>query len=159
MLGATSHETSPFLKLTRNMSHSFLRRLKDESLKKLCLEFSRIVSRILVVLSSLGEFLLNRQLPTRSRTVAGTFRNTNVENREPFLILKWDPPSVSPVIQLIQTQTKLLTVRPFTDFDVLRSRKWSSFGNFTLVFPFCFDQPCYQFWGFNCKKQFFCENL
>ena len=26
-----------------------------------------------------------------------------------ILILKWDPPSVSPVIQLIQTQTRLLT--------------------------------------------------
>ena len=26
-----------------------------------------------------------------------------------ILILQWDPPSISPVIQLIQTQTRLLT--------------------------------------------------
>ena len=49
--------------------------------KKLFEEFSRTESRILGALSKLDEFLLNPQITTHSRTVPGTFRNTNVENQ------------------------------------------------------------------------------
>ena len=50
--------------------------------KTLSQEFSRKESRILGALSKLDEFLLNQQITTHSGTVPGTFRNTNVENRE-----------------------------------------------------------------------------
>ena len=49
--------------------------------KKLSQEFSRTESRILDALSKLDELLLNQQIQTHSRTVPGTFRNTNVENQ------------------------------------------------------------------------------
>ena len=48
--------------------------------KKLSQEFSRTESRILGALSKLDEFLSNQQIQTHSKTVPGTFRNTNVEN-------------------------------------------------------------------------------
>ena len=51
--------------------------------KKLSQEFSRTESRILGVLSKLDEFLLNPRVRIFSGTVPGTFRNTDVENREP----------------------------------------------------------------------------
>ena len=49
--------------------------------KKLSQEFNRIESRILGALSKLDEFLSNQQIQTHSKTVPGTFRNTNVENQ------------------------------------------------------------------------------
>ena len=49
--------------------------------KKLSQKFSRTESRILAALSKLNEFLLNQHIETHSRTVPGTFRNTNVENQ------------------------------------------------------------------------------
>ena len=49
--------------------------------KKLSQEFSRIESRISDALSKLDEFLSNQQIQTHSKTVPGTFRNTNVENQ------------------------------------------------------------------------------
>ena len=49
--------------------------------KKLSQEFTRTESRILGTLSKLDEFLLNQQIRTRSGTVPGTFRNTNVKNK------------------------------------------------------------------------------
>ena len=49
--------------------------------KKQSQEYSRTESRILGALSKLDEFLLNQQIQTHSRTVPGTFRNTNVENQ------------------------------------------------------------------------------
>ena len=49
--------------------------------KKLSQEFSQTESRILGALSKLDEFLLNQQIQTHSKTVPGTFRNTNVENQ------------------------------------------------------------------------------
>ena len=48
--------------------------------KKLSQEFNRIESRISDALSKLDEFLSNQQIQTHSKTVPGTFRNTNVEN-------------------------------------------------------------------------------
>ena len=51
--------------------------------RKLSQQFSRTESCILSALSKLDEFLLNPQIRTHSRTVPGTFRNTNVENQEP----------------------------------------------------------------------------
>ena len=51
--------------------------------KRLYQEFSWTESRILGALSKLYEFFLNPQIRTHSGTVPGTFRNTNVENREP----------------------------------------------------------------------------
>ena len=49
--------------------------------KKLSQEFSRTESRILGALSKLDEVLSNQQIQTHSKTVPGTFRNTNVENQ------------------------------------------------------------------------------
>ena len=49
--------------------------------KKLSQEFSRTESRILGALIKLDEFLSNQQIRTHSKTVPGTFRNTNVENQ------------------------------------------------------------------------------
>ena len=49
--------------------------------KKLSQEFSRTESRILGALSNIEEFLLNPHIRTNSRTVPGTFRNTDVENQ------------------------------------------------------------------------------
>ena len=49
--------------------------------KKLSREVSRTESRILGALSKLDEFLSNQQIQTHSKTVPGTFRNTNVENQ------------------------------------------------------------------------------
>ena len=49
--------------------------------KKLSQEFNRIESRIADALSKLNEFLSNQQIQTHSKTVPGTFRNTNVENQ------------------------------------------------------------------------------
>ena len=48
---------------------------------KLSQEFNRIESRISDALSKLDEFLSNQQIQTHSKTVPGTFRNTNVENQ------------------------------------------------------------------------------
>ena len=49
--------------------------------KKPSQEFNRIESRISDALSKLDEFLSNQQIQTHSKTVPGTFRNTNVENQ------------------------------------------------------------------------------
>ena len=49
--------------------------------KKLSQEFSRTESRILGALTKLDEFLSNQQIHTHSKTVPGTFRNTNVGNQ------------------------------------------------------------------------------
>ena len=49
--------------------------------KKLSQELSRTESRILGALSKIDEFLSNQQIQTHSRTVPGTFWNTNVENQ------------------------------------------------------------------------------
>ena len=76
--------------------------------KQLSQEFSRTESRLLGALSKLDEFVLNPQIRTHSGAVPGAFRNRNVENQEPNE--DWDPPSISPIIQVIQTQTRLLTI-------------------------------------------------
>ena len=55
--------------------------IEDRITKKLSQEFNKIESRISDVLSKLDEFLSNQQIQTHSRTVPGTFRNTNVENQ------------------------------------------------------------------------------
>ena len=49
--------------------------------KKLSREFSRIESRISDALPKLDEVLSNQQIQTHSKTIPGTFRNTNVENQ------------------------------------------------------------------------------
>ena len=49
--------------------------------KKLSQEFNRIESRISDALSKLDHFLSNQQIQTHSKSVPGTFRNTNVENQ------------------------------------------------------------------------------
>ena len=83
ILGTASHETRPFLELTRNISHKFLRRLKAESLKNCPRSSARQSPAFLGALSNLDEFFLNPQIRTHSRIVPGTFWNTNVENQEP----------------------------------------------------------------------------
>ena len=75
--------------------------------EKLSEEFSRTESRILGALSKLDEFLLNPQVLTHSGAVPGTqtwkTRNQMRIVHRMILILKWDPPSISPVIQMHQT--------------------------------------------------------
>ena len=51
--------------------------------KKLSQDFSRTESRILGALSKIGDVLLNPLARTLSGTFPGTFRNNDVENREP----------------------------------------------------------------------------
>ena len=70
MLGTASHETRPFLELLRNMSHRFLRRLKTESIEN----FPR---------SSAGQTPAFWVLDLNETNSSGTFRNTNVEKKEP----------------------------------------------------------------------------
>ena len=81
--------------------------------KVLAREFSRTESRFLCALSKLDEFLLNPQIRTHSGTVPGTktgkTRNQMKVVPRVILILKWIPPSISPVIQMTHTQTSLLT--------------------------------------------------
>ena len=55
--------------------------IKGRVTKKLSQEFNRIESHISDALSKLDEFLSNQQIQTHSKTVPGTFRNTNVENQ------------------------------------------------------------------------------
>ena len=55
--------------------------IKGRITKKLSQDFNRIESRISDALSKLDEFLSNQQIQTHSKTVPGTFRNTNVENQ------------------------------------------------------------------------------
>ena len=93
--------------------------------KKLSQEFSRTESRILGALSKLNEFLLNTQIRTHSGTVPGTFRNTNVESRNRMrivprmiLILKWDPPSLNPVIQTTQAPHNRMSERLEFEFFI-----------------------------------------
>ena len=82
ILGTASHETRPFLELTRNISHIYIsEEIGCRITKKLSQEFNRIESRISDALSKLDEFLSNQQKQTHSKTVPGTFRNTNVENQ------------------------------------------------------------------------------
>ena len=57
--------------------------IEDRVTKKLSQEFSWTESCILGALSKLEEFLLNPQVLTCSRTVPGTSRNNDLENREP----------------------------------------------------------------------------
>ena len=55
--------------------------IEGRNTKKLSQEFNRIESRISDALSKLDEYLSNQQIQTHSKTVPGTFRNTNVENQ------------------------------------------------------------------------------
>ena len=89
----------------------------DRGSEKLSQEFRRTESRILGALSKLDEFLLNPHIRTHSGTVPGIFRNKNLENQEPNEDRSQDDPhpgvgspSISPVIQMTQTQTRLLTI-------------------------------------------------
>ena len=68
-------------------------------------------------LYKLDEFLLKPQIrthsePLREHSRTQTWKTRNQMKIVPrmILILNWDPPSVSPLIQLIQTQTRLLTL-------------------------------------------------
>ena len=57
-----------------------------------------------------------------------------------ILILKWDPPSISPVIQMTQTQTRLLTAiqlillieKVTQNFMILDRFNWNNFGPLCL---------------------------
>ena len=81
ILGTASHETLPFLDLTRNISQKLLKGLKAKSLKN-CPRSLAGQSRAFA-LSKLDELLLNQQIRTHSGTVPGSFRNTKMENEEP----------------------------------------------------------------------------
>ena len=84
--------------------------------KNLSQEFSRTESRILGALSKLDEFLLNQQYgripkPFREHSGTQTWKTRERMRTTPrvILILKWDPPFVNPVIQVTQTQARLIT--------------------------------------------------
>ena len=82
VLGTASRRTRSFqvwLKNTLQVSEDIAGRVT----KNLSQEFSRTESRILGALSKLDEFLLNLQIRTCSRTVPGTSRWSDLENREP----------------------------------------------------------------------------
>ena len=79
---STSCQVRPFLEWTRKTLFKLPRRLKAGSLE-MPQVISRTKSLILVSLSKLDEFLLNRQVQTQSRTVPGTSGNTELENEEP----------------------------------------------------------------------------
>ena len=83
--------------------------IENRVTRKLYQEFNRTESRILGALSKLDGFLLNPQIRTHSGTQRLKTRNQMGIVPRMILILKWDPPSVSPVVQLIQTQMRLLT--------------------------------------------------
>ncbi len=83
--------------------------------QKLSPEFSRTECCILGALSKLDEFLLNPQVRTRSGTQTWKTRNQMRIVPTVILFLKWDPPSISYVIQLIQTQKRLLTNSHFNE--------------------------------------------
>ena len=74
ILGTASNRTRPFLELTRNLSHKFVRKLKAVT-RKLSQKFSSTESRILGPLFKLDKFLLNPQERTQSGTVPGTSRS------------------------------------------------------------------------------------
>ena len=59
----------------------FSEEIEGRITEKLSQEFNRIESRIADALSKLDEFLSNQQVQTHSKTVPGTFRNTNLENQ------------------------------------------------------------------------------
>ena len=63
--------------------------IEGRVIKKLSQEFSRTES---CILGALSKFLLSPQIWTRSGTVPGTFRNTNVENQEPNEVRFQDDP-------------------------------------------------------------------
>ena len=77
--------------------------------KKLSQEFSRTESRNLGTLSKLDENLLNQQIRTHPGTQTLKTRERMRTNPRVILILKWDPPFANPVIQLTQTQARLMT--------------------------------------------------
>ena len=89
-LAAVARETDLRNGQSRNTSvprinEEYLTQLSEEIegriTKKLSQEFRQIESRISDALSKLDEFLSNQQIQTHSKTVPGTFRNTNVENQ------------------------------------------------------------------------------
>ena len=93
-LAAVSRETPENTKnnqsqntLTPGMAEDYIILFSEEFegrvSKKLSQEVSRTESRILVALSKLDDFLLNRQVRTCSVAVPGTSRNNNSENWEP----------------------------------------------------------------------------
>ena len=101
--------------------------------RKLSQEFSKTESRTMGALSKLYEFLLNPQIRTHSGTVpehsgTQTWKTRNQMRIVPrmILILKWDPPSISPVIQMTQTQTRLLTKTRLNQDLIQSSQKISS---------------------------------
>ena len=112
-----SHETRAFVELTRNISHRFLRKLKAESLKNCHRSPAGESSEFWVLcLNKLDEFLLTHRYgrtpePFREHYGTQMWKTRNEMRIVPrmIFILKWEPPSISPVIQMTQTQTRLVT--------------------------------------------------
>ena len=116
MQETVSHRIHLIQKWLKNTSPRFLRRLKAESLEKcprsstgqspafwlLCLNFTNFsrTHRYGRTLEPFGE---------HSGTQTWKTRNKNRIVHRMILILKWDPPSVNPAIQVTQNQTRLLT--------------------------------------------------
>ena len=72
---------TPVLRINEEYITQVSEKIEGRITKKLSQEFNRIESRISDALSKLDEFLSNQQIQTHSKTVPGTFRNTNVENQ------------------------------------------------------------------------------
>ena len=93
-LAAVSRETPENTRNTQSqntlhpgMAQEYISQVSEEIesrfSKILSKEFSRTESRVLGTLSKLDEFLLNPQFQTCSVAVPETFRNNDLENREP----------------------------------------------------------------------------
>ena len=112
-----SHETRPLLRLTRNTSHRFLKRLKAKSLKN-CPRNSAGQSLAFWLLSlNHTNFCWTHRYgdtrePFREHSGTKTLKTRKQMGIVPrmFVIVKWDPPSTLPIIQLIQAQTRLVTM-------------------------------------------------
>ena len=76
-------QTTPVPRSTEGYITKVSEEIKGRVIRKLSLEFNMTESCISGSLSKLDEFLFNPQVRTRSGTVTGTFRNTDLESQEP----------------------------------------------------------------------------
>ena len=117
ILGTASQETRrPFLELTRNISLRFLKRLKAESLKNCPRSSAGQIPAFWLLCLNQTNFSSTHRYGRTAELFRDHFGGQRWTTRNQMrivsrltLILKWDPPSPSPIVHLIQTQTGLLT--------------------------------------------------
>ena len=77
-------QKTPVPGITEEYITHFSEEIEDRVTKRLSDEFSRTESRSFGALFKLNDFLLKPQVRRLSRTVPGTSRNNDLENREPI---------------------------------------------------------------------------